>query len=417
MKLTKRLLALTLAALMLFALAACGGEPAGDNTSSPSGTGKTLNVVEDGTYRTLYASEVTTLNYLITTQDNEMSILANVVDCLVEYDNYGNVQPALATEWSSNEDATVWTFKLREGVNWVDQDGNVVGEVTAEDFVTSAHYVCDAAHAAAGSGQYTGVVAGADEYFNWTAYQIALKDAVDGTDENGNPVKFVTNSDGEQEILEEAPEATLDGIGVKALDKYTLEYTLTQPRPYFISMVSFGAYMPTNADFLAQCGDQFGTDNEYLLYCGAYILSDYQPQVQRVLTANPHYWEPEAVHIKTIQQKYNAEASSVSTTMYLSGDVDSATVSSELLSTMMEDPQYADSIHPSRAGNSYSYWYLLNFDPHFDAEYEPENWKLAVNNENFRLAIIRAFNRVPALATRDTLDPVSLLNNTITPAG
>ena len=418
MKLTKRLLTLLLAALMLFGLAACGSDNSGttDSTGTPD-TEKALSVVEDGTYRTLYASEVTTLNYLITTQDNEMSILSNVVDCLVEYDNYGNVQPALALEWSSNEDATVWTFKLREGVNWVDKDGNVVGEVTAHDFVTSAHYVCNANNNAAGAGQYTGVIAGAAEYYDYTAFEIAFEDAFEDLDENGNSHLYIINSDGEKEILEIVPIAYAQNIGVKALDDHTLEYTLTQPRPYFLSMVSFGAYMPTNAEFLAQCGDQFGTSNEHLLYCGAYILSDYQPQVQRVLTANPHYWEPEAVHIKTIQQKYNAEASSVSTTMYLSGDVDSATVSSNLLTTMMEDPQYAESIHPTRAGNSYSYWYLFNFDPNFDAEYEPENWALAVNNENFRLAVVHAFNRIPALATRDALDPTSLLNNTITPAG
>lgn len=411
MKLTKRLTAFLLAFLMTLALAACGDD------NKPNTEVKELSVVENGVYRKLYSSEVTTLNYLITSQENEMSILANVIDCLVEYDSYGNVEPALALDWSSNDDATVWTFHLREGVKWMDRDGNEVAEVTAHDFVTSAYYVCDAAHAATGANQYTSVVAGAEEYFNWTAYQISLQNAVDGTDENGNPVKLITNSDGEQEILAEVPEASLNDIGVKALDDHTLEYTLKQPCPYFVSMVSYGVYMPTNAAFLEQCGSKFGTSNEYLLYCGAYILSDYQPQVQRVLTANPSYWEPEAVHISSVISKYNAEASSVSTTMYLAGEVDSATISSDLLTTMIEDPQYANSIHPTRTGNSYSYWYLFNFDPNFDDEYEPENWKLAVNNENFRLAVISAFNRIPALATRDALDPASLLNNTITPVG
>ena len=260
MKMARKALALILAMALVFALAACGGnaQPAEDSAAQ---TEAAVPVAENAVYRGLYASEVTTLNYLITTQENEMKIAANVVDCLVEYDNLSNIEPALALEWSSNEDATVWTFQLRQGVKWVDKDGNEKGEVTAHDFVNSAHYVCDANNAAAGASQYTSIVAGAEEYNEWTAYQLALPTAVDGVDENGNAVKLVKNDDGEEEVLEEAPEATLDAIGVKALDDYTLEYTLTKSCPYFVSMVSTGPFMPSNAAFMAECGDKFGTSN------------------------------------------------------------------------------------------------------------------------------------------------------------
>ena len=416
MKMARKVLALVLSMALVFALAACGGnaQPAETPAAQPEAAAP---VAENAVYRALYASEVTTLNYLITTQENEMKIAANVVDCLVEYDNLGNIEPALALEWSSNEDATVWTFKLREGVKWVDKDGNEKGEVTAHDFVNSAHYVCDANNAAAGASQYTSIVAGAAEYNEWTAYQLALPTAKDGVDENGNAVKLTVNDDGEEEILEEAPEATLEGIGVKALDDYTLEYTLTKSCPYFVSMVSTGPFMPSNAAFMAECGEKFGTSNEYLLYCGAYVLSTYEPQNQRILTKNAAYWEADAVHIDSVEFKYNAEANSVATTMYLAGDIDHADVSADLLTAMMADPEYADDIHPTRSSTSYSYWYLFNFDPNFAAEYEPQNWDLAVNNENFRKSIISAMNRTAALSASDAMDPASLVSNTITPAG
>lgn len=421
MQTTKRLLALLLALSLVLVMAACGGG-SGTADTAPAADGTTpaqaaAPVTENAVYRTLYASEVTTLNYLITGQTNELSIAANVVDGLVEYDSYGNVEPALALSWDQNEDATVWTFQLREGVMWVDKDGNEVAPVTANDWVSSARYACDANNDSSTFYTMSGVIAGADAYYDWTAYQMALPTATDGTDEAGNAVKLVTNEDGEQEVLEEVPEASAEDIGVKALDDYTLEFTLEAPCPYFISMVSFGPYMPVNGDFLAQCGDKFGTSNEYLLYCGAFILSTYQPQQQRVLTKNASYWDKDNVFIDTIQQTYNAEASSISTTMYQSGEVDQADVSSDLLSAMMADPATKDLIHPTRSDTSYSYWYLFNFDPNFDAEYEPENWKLAVNNENFRLSIVHAFNRLPAVATNDRLDPTSMMNNTITPAG
>ncbi len=413
----KKMLCFLLAFMMVLGLTACGGaSETAEPTAAPVQT-TTPAVAENAVFRKLYASEVTTLNYLITTQENEMSIAANVVDCLVEYDNYGNIEPALALEWSSNEDATVWTFKLREDVKWVDKDGNEIANLTAHDFVNSAHYVCDANNAAAGASQYTNIVAGAAEYNEWTAYQLALPTAVDGVDENGNAVKLVKNDDGEEEVLEEVSEATLEGIGVKALDDFTLEYTLTKSCPYFVSMVSTGPFMPSNAAFMDQCGDKFGTSNEYLLYNGAYILSTYEPQNQRILTKNASYWDIDAVHIDEVQFKYNAEVGSVATTMYLAGDIDMADVSSDLLTAMMADPEYADDIHPTRSSTSYSYWYLFNFDPNFDAEYEPENWNLAVNNENFRKSIYAAMNRTAALSASDAMDPASLVSNTITPAG
>ena len=174
--------------------------------------------------------------------------------------------------------------------------------------------------------------------------------------------------------------------------------------------------MPVNGEFLAECGDKFGTSNEYLLYNGAFILSTYEPQQQRILTKNASYWDKENVFLDAVQMTYNAEASSISATMYQSGDVDQADISSNLLSAMLADPATAELIHPTRSDTSYSYWYLFNFDANFDAEYEPENWTKAVNNENFRKSIVHAFNRMPALATNDRVDPVSLKNNTITPA-
>lgn len=425
MNLTKRLLALTLALVLALSLAACGGggdapSNAPDSNDPPSSGSQGENggpaPASEAVYRTLYASEVTTLNYLVTTQNNEMSVCANVVDCLVEYDSLGNVEPALATSWEQNDDATVWTFHIREGVKWVDKDGNEVADVTASDWVSAARYVCDAANTAAGFSAISNI-AGASEYYNYTAYLMALETAVDGTDDAGNPVKLITNSDGEQEVLEEVPEASIEDIGVKALNDYTLEYTLSAPCPYFISTVSFGPYMPVYGPFLEEQGSKFGTDNASLLYCGAFILSDYQPQVQRVLTKNQSYWEKECVYLDSIQMTYNAEASSISATMYQSGDVDQADIGSDLLSAMMADPQYSDKIHPTRSNTSYSYWYLFNFDPNFDAEYEPDNWNIAVNNENFRQSVVHAFNRIPALATNDSYDPMSLKSNTITPAG
>ena len=134
MKLTKRLLALTLALVMAMSLAACGSKDTG-NSAAPGGESSTPSG-ESAVYRTLYSSEVETMNYLVTTSNNNLSIPANVVDTLIEYDSYGVVQPSLAESWEHNGDYTEWTFHIRQGVKWVDKDGNEVAEVKAKDWWT-----------------------------------------------------------------------------------------------------------------------------------------------------------------------------------------------------------------------------------------------------------------------------------------
>ena len=391
MKRTTRLIALIVALLLALPMAALAeGSPV--------------------VYRELYASEVDTLNYLYTTTTNNLTIPANVVDTLIEYDRYGVLQPSLAESWEHNEDYTEWTFHIREGVKWIDNTGAEVADVTAHDWVAAAHYILDA-HNDSGN-EYNWEVAkvvGAAEYYAYTAYQLALESATDGTDENGNAVKL----DEDGEVIEEVAAVAAEDIGVKAVDDYTLVYTLEAPCSYFLSMLCWSAFMPVNGDFLAECGDSFGTSAETLLYCGPFYLSTFEPQVQRVLTKNPTYWDIDNVFIDTIQFTYNAEASTLGSTMYLSGEVDYAEIGANLLSPMLSS--YSDQIHPSRPDVSYSYWYLFNFDPGFDEEYEPDNWKIAVNNENFRLSIMHGLDRVNAMQVYDAADPEGLLNNTITP--
>ena len=124
MKRTKRWLALLLAGAMTLALAACGGDTT--STTAPTSTGAEG---ESGpaVYRKLYGSEVSTMNYLTTNTILEQTVGANVVDCLVEYDSYGNLQPALAESWTVSDDNLVYTFTIRQGVKWVDSTGAEIG--------------------------------------------------------------------------------------------------------------------------------------------------------------------------------------------------------------------------------------------------------------------------------------------------
>ncbi|MBQ7826164.1 MAG: peptide ABC transporter substrate-binding protein [Clostridia bacterium] len=346
---------------------------------------------ESSAYRTLYSGEITSLNYLTTATTNEFAVAANVIDTLVEYDKYGQVQPSLAESWEYDAQNLTYTFKIREDAKWVKADGSVYADVTAHDFVSAAKYILDAANASSTANIFYSVIEGAEAYYLGTS-----------TPEEGQ---------------EPYPVMDFETVGVKALDDYTLQYTLVEPCPYFLSMVTYVCFMPVNADFLAEKGADFGvaTSNENILYNGAYVLSTFEPQQKRVYTKNATNWDAENILIETIEQTYNKEAGTLAPEMYARGEIDSADISSTIASEWLADETKADLIRPVRQSGFYSYWMLFNFDPQFDAEYEPENWKIAANNVNFRKAFYYGLDRVKSKMVMEPDNPESILFNTVTP--
>ena len=341
---------------------------------------------EKVTYRTLYSGEVSTLNYLKTSTTNEFTIAANVVDTLIEHDRFGQLVPCLATDWTVSDDGCTWTFNLRQDATWVTYTGEYYADVTAEDFVTAAKYVLDAANASSTAWILTDYILGAEEYNTATS---------------------------------EGTEADFETVGVKAIDKYTIAYTTSEPCPYFLGMLDYVCYMPVNAAFLEEVGEQFGVASgpENLLYCGAYILSELKPQEKRVYTKNESYWDAEHVYLDVIDQTYNMEASTLSPEMYLLGQIDAADISTEVARAWLADPEKADLIHPVRQYGQYSYFWTFNFDANFDDEYEPANWTLAANNENFRQSFKYGLNRVRSKSAIEPNNPEDLLWDTIMPEG
>ena len=349
-----------------------------------------VSFAEDDSMRTLYSGEVTTLNYLTTATTNDFALAANVIDTLVEYNEYGVVQPSLAKEWSMSEDGLTWTFILRDDVTWVNAKGEFVAKVTAADFVAAAKYLLNEANASSTADVFYGIIAGAEEYYNSTTPN------EDGT--MPAPVDFET-------------------VGVKAIDDYTLQYTLVNPCPYFESMLTYICFMPVYEPFLLEKGDAFGVADgpDSILYCGAYRLSEFLPQEKRVLTANEQNWDYDKVYIKTIEYIYNKEASTISAEMYKRGEIDSASIDSTTAAEWLSNPETEALIRPVRQDSFYSYFYSFNFKPSFDAQYEPENWQKAVNNDAFRQSIFWGLDRVKAMLITEPDNPESIIFNTVTP--
>lgn len=332
---------------------------------------------KSGDYYSVYSGELTSLNYLVVSTENEQAVAANVIDGLVEYDKYGVLVPSLATDWSNSSDGLKWTFNIRKGVKWVDNTGREYAEVTAQDWVDAAKYLFDKKNASLTADVAYSVVKNGKAYFE------------------GKITDF-------------------SQVGVKALDRYTLEYTLEKPVPYFLSMLTYVCFLPVNGQFLAEKGARFGTDNKTLLYNGAYIIQSFEPQVGRTLVRNEKYWDKDHVYIKRLIFKYNKEAGTLSPELFLRGEISDATIPSSLIDSWMKDPAKRAIVRPAET-TMYTYFYAFNFNPTFDAQYEPDNWKIAVNNKNFRKSIFHALDKRAAMLTSEPYAPERRLHNTITP--
>ena len=216
-------MALALAGVMTFSMAACGG---GSEDKKAEGEQKTVNgdVLDAEQYfNTSMGSDPSTLDSV---KGNDMygnSILLNIMEPLTRLDEKDgeNVRVGAGAEsWESNEDGTVWTFKLRDN-QWSDGEA-----VTAEDY---AYGITRTLDPEAGSPN---------------AYLITCI-------KNG-----VAVNNGEKPVSE---------LGVKAVDDKTLEITLESPTPYFLSLTDTRAMFPLRKDIVEKYGETYGAEKDNIV--------------------------------------------------------------------------------------------------------------------------------------------------------
>lgn len=398
-------------------LSSCGGSSAGGTAATGDST----------IYTVLYARQPATLNYLICSADPDLYHGTHCVDTLVEYDSRGKIREGLATSWEWDADTLTWTFHLRDE-NWVDYTGAVLGPVTAQDFVDALAYLLDPAYASGTVSLVTPYVAGAEDYYNYCVWRNNANNgtvAEDGTryaiDAAGTVT--LTAADGSTTTC---PAVDFSSVGVCAVDEHTLTYTLNYDFPGFLSLLNYAPFEPAYGPMLAELGDQFCTSAETACNCGAFYLAEYTPLESWVMKKNPENYDKDSVYIDTIRYIYNQEALISGPEMVRRGEIDQATISSDILDSWLADDTTKDMVSMERPETGKSYFYFFNFLPYahqfpnwnttgVDAQYQPDNWAKAVNSTNFRKAFLYAINSAVTLAVTAPEGYENYKLHTITP--
>lgn len=247
----------------VFLLAAVGLLSVGVLTacsSSSKTSGKTYNYV--------YGGDPATLDYVSTNKKNMTTAVSNGVDGLFENDQYGNLKPSVAENWSVSQDGLTYTYKIRKGIKWYTSDGEEYADVTAKDFVTGLKHAADT---------------------NSEAIYL-LQNSVKGL----NDYLSGANKD-------------FSNVGIKAVDDYTVQYTLSQPEPYWNSKLTYSVTWPVNGEFLKSKGKDFGksTDPTSILYNGPYLLKALTTKSSIEFTKNENYWDKDHVYFDNIKLTYD----------------------------------------------------------------------------------------------------------------
>ncbi len=327
---------------------------------------------------------------------NDLNVLCNTTEGLLETDAKGKLIPGIASEWGTEDGGLTWTFKLREGVKWVDWQGNEKGDVTAQDWITALEWVMNAKkNGANNTSMPTTLIEGAGDYYNYTK-ELSEEEAyaLDKT-------KF------------------LEMVGIEAPDDYTLIYHCTSNATYFDTVATSACLYPMAQGFIDEVGVEnvLSTGIEGLWYNGPYTLTEFVQGNTKTLTKNPLYWDTEAKLFDNVVIRI-VEDTTRGYELYDAGELDHIDLSEATLRQIYDDEghKYHDYL-VEKMPRKYSYQMHFNYSKMKDDGTPDDNWNKAVANENFRKSIYYGLNLVPYLARTNFINPLHCENNAYTMRG
>ena len=383
-------------------LAACGEKSnntgngaAASGAAAPNSTGATplkeFISFESGN------RELESWNMLYTQKAEDANVVTNLWDGLLSFDCYGKVVPAIASSWEHNEDATVWTFHLRDDVDWVDCNGEVKAHLTSKDFLVGVEWVMNAIkNEANNTSMPNDTIVGAYEYYELTK-------------EAGDAAADMTYED-----------MLAAGVGIEAPDDYTLVFTCPSACPYFDTVAAYNSFYPVAPALIEELGvDGFRScDNTTMWYNGPYVVEEYIQGNTKSYIPNPNYYD--AANVSRFERFTVTMISdgSISLQLYQSRELDEVDLGESNITTIQSDPsnEYNQQLCEKRA-KKFSYCFIFNYDKKNVDGTPDENWNKAIANKAFRQCFSKGMVLNKFFARYNPINPLKCENDFFTMKG
>jgi oligopeptide transport system substrate-binding protein len=383
-------------------LAACGEKSnntgngaAASGAAAPNSTGATplkeFISFESGN------RELESWNMLYTQKAEDANVVTNLWDGLLSFDRYGKVVPAIASSWEHNEDATVWTFHLRDDVDWVDCNGEVKAHLTSKDFLVGFEWVMNAIkNEANNTSMPNDTIVGAYEYYELTK-------------EAGDAAADMTYAD-----------MLAAGVGIEAPDDYTLVFTCPSACPYFDTVAAYNSFYPVAPALIEELGvDGFRScDNTTMWYNGPYVVEEYIQGNTKSYIPNPNYYD--AANVSRFERFTVTMISdgSISLQLYQNRELDEVDLGESNITTIQSDPsnEYNQQLCEKRA-KKFSYCFIFNYDKKNTDGTPDENWNKAIANKAFRQCFSKGMVLNKFFARYNPINPLKCENDFFTMKG
>ena len=383
-------------------LAACGEKSnntgngaAASGAAAPNSTGATplkeFISFESGN------RELESWNMLYTQKAEDANVVTNLWDGLLSFDRYGKVVPAIASSWEHNEDATVWTFHLRDDVDWVDCNGEVKAHLTSKDFLVGFEWVMNAIkNEANNTSMPNDTIVGAYEYYELTK-------------EAGDAAADMTYED-----------MLAAGVGIEAPDDYTLVFTCPSACPYFDTVAAYNSFYPVAPALIEELGVEGfrSCDNTTMWYNGPYVVEEYIQGNTKSYIPNPNYYD--AANVSRFERFTVTMISdgSISLQLYQNRELDEVDLGESSITTIQADPsnEYNQQLCEKRA-KKFSYCFIFNYDKKNTDGTPDENWNKAIANKAFRQCFSKGMVLNKFFARYNPINPLKCENDFFTMKG
>ncbi|GHW00636.1 peptide ABC transporter substrate-binding protein [Lactobacillus nasalidis] len=302
-------------------LAACGSKQ-----SSKGQEKQVLNLSATATLDTIDISKATGYGQT-----------GNVFESFYRLGKNGQATAGLAKSGTVSKDGKTWTFKLRSNAKWSNGE-----KITAQDFVYSWRRTINPKTASPYAYLFSGI----------------------------------KNAD---EII--AGKKSPNSLGIKALNKETVQVKLNRPIAYFKVLMAYPLFGPQNEAFIKKTGKKYATSSKYMLYSGPFKITGWKGTNDSwSFVKNNQYWDKKVVKLKRINYQV-VKTTNTGYQLYQQGKLDLTPLSSEQVKHLKNNKDF----------KTYPYSYVAYLAYNFQDK--DATVKKALNNKNIRLALSLSLDR------------------------